>query len=1145
MQVQSVAGTGDNPYTNALVAVKWLGSTLTYGFPTLSQYTGYDPGEETSQNFEVLAPAQQGAVSAALAMVSTFTNLTFTELAGADAGNAELRFGQSDTADIAFGYYPDPSPLGGDAWFNNSKNLFDAPVLGNYAFFSFMHEIGHTLGLGHPHESAQPMPLDRDWIGYTVMSYRSTQGGGLGYFGSYFPQSYMMEDIRALQLMYGANYGYQAGNTTYSFNPANGEMSINGVGQGVPASNRLYRTLWDGGGVDTLDFSNFVGIQAQTIDLRPGVLNTLNIGSHSDFLAMAHLVNSDPRALIESAIGTSGPDTIYGNDAANNLAGGPGNDFLYGYLGNDTLAGNAGADFLYGGDGDDALTGGGDVDRLYGDAGNDLIQAGSDRIIAEGGTGNDTMLGGGSSDELHGQDGADVMHGAGGGDLLSGGAGDDLLFGDAGDDSLFGGDGADTLTGGDGSDTYTIDEYDAVVELPGQGSDRVSVTTSYVLPANVENLDVLGVNTALSLTGNDLDNIIRATSGNDIITGGLGWDSLYGYAGADRFVFTASDALSSSLDRLEDFATGLDRIDLTQIAVTDIAFSVVGDYNRVTVAVSPFNRIYIDVRGAVTLQDIITAAIGQVFTGGPGADMLDGTSGNDTFYGGEGSDRMNGLGGNDAYYVDTQSDIVIEAPGGGTDRLLSSASYALRAGTEVERLEPVTLSGSEPLNFYGNEFAQALFGNSGSNILDGGGGNDTLQGLGGADFLNGGAGADAMYGGAGDDTYYIDDANDRIFEIAGEGSDRVAPGVDYTMPESADVELIEALNYSDTGALNLGGSDTANTVSGNLGANVLRGFGGNDRLFGYAGSDRLDGGTGDDMMAGGTGDDTYYVDSTGDRIFEYSAEGFDRVAAIVSIALPDDAEIELLEAINFASTAPIDLGGSIFNNTIVGSAGANILHGWGGNDTLFGYGGNDFLSGDSGADIMDGGTGDDTIYVDDAADVVIERAGEGTDRVATLISYTLAAGASVEVLDALDMGSGSALALIGNEIGNTITGNAGANVLDGKLGSDTLTGLGGADQFRFSTAPGSGNSDIITDFTPGSDKIALDHAIFTRFNPGTLGAGSFRIGSAAQDGDDFIIYDNATGALSYDADGNGAGAAVQFASLFMQPTLTAADFLIL
>ena len=116
-------------------------------------------------------------------------------------------------------------------------------------------------------------------------------------------------------------------------------------------------------------------------------------------------------------------------------------------------------------------------------------------------------------------------------------------------------------------------------------------------------------------------------------------------------------------------------------------------------------------------------------------------------------------------------------------------------------------------------------------------------------------------------------------------------------------------------------------------------------------------------------------------------------------------------------------------------------------------------------------------------------------------------------------------------------------MIDGGAGVDYLEGRGGADSFAFTTALGGGNVDLIADFASGTDTIALDDAIFAGIGtPGSFDANAFVVGSAALDADDRIIYDQATGLLYYDADGNGAGEAVLFAGVAGLPTLTAADF---
>ena len=346
--------------------------------------------------------------------------------------------------------------------------------------------------------------------------------------------------------------------------------------------------------------------------------------------------------------------------------------------------------------------------------------------------------------------------------------------------------------------------------------------------------------------------------------------------------------------------------------------------------------------------------------------------------------------------------------------------------------------------------------------------------------------------------------------------------------------------------MDLTGSDIANVIYGNNGVNILRGQGGNDTLAGFGGNDFLVGGTGTDLMIGGTGDDTFYVDDASDSINEQAGEGNDRVAASVSYVLSNDAHIELLEAVNLGATNAMDLTGSDSANTITGNDGANVLRGQGGADILNGAGGDDFLVGGTGTDTMAGGTGTDTFYVDDAGDIVVELSGQGNnDRVATSVSYALAANADIERLEAVTLTATNAMDLTGSNSANVILGNDGANVIDGKGGGDALQGFGGADTFAFTTALDGGNFDTVIGFVTGSDKILLENAIFTGLAGGALDANAFRLGSSAQDADDRIVYNSATGQLFYDADGNGATAAVLFATLNGAPALVANDFTII
>jgi serralysin len=237
-------------------------------------------------------------------------------------------------------------------------------------------------------------------------------------------------------------------------------------------------------------------------------------------------------------------------------------------------------------------------------------------------------------------------------------------------------------------------------------------------------------------------------------------------------------------------------------------------------------------------------------------------------------------------------------------------------------------------------------------------------------------------------------------------------------------------------------------------------------------------------------------------------------------------------------------------------------------DSLTGNAGTNFLNGGGGNDVMAGLAGNDTYYVNSAGDLVLETASSGTDVVITSTNYTLGFSQSIEVLRCNTTQRGSALNLTGNNLAQTIIGNASGNqlngldgtdvlvgqsgndTLNGGLGNDKMSGGAGQDIFVFNTAlNATPNIDRITGFFGPDDTIRLENTGALLFNAltttGTLAAAAFRIGTAAADADDRIIYNSANGALFYDADGTGAVAAIRFATMANNPTLAAADFVVI
>jgi len=230
----------------------------------------------------------------------------------------------------------------------------------------------------------------------------------------------------------------------------------------------------------------------------------------------------------------------------------------------------------------------------------------------------------------------------------------------------------------------------------------------------------------------------------------------------------------------------------------------------------------------------------------------------------------------------------------------------------------------------------------------------------------------------------------------------------------------------------------------------------------------------------------------------------------------------------------------IGNDKLVGSNLAEVLLGGAAVDMLVGGGGNDWLDGGADMDTMSGQSGNDTYVVDNEWDQVYEDIDAGTDTVISSVRFVLGPNLENLYLSGVANINGA-----GNASANLIIGNAGNNTLAGGLGNDTLIGGDGRDVFVFDTAPSAANRDTIQNFIVADDTIQLSRAVFSALATGVLATGAFVTGAAALDANDRIIYNSATGALLYDADGSGAGAAVQFATLIgVVGTLSAADFVV-
>ena len=371
------------------------------------------------------------------------------------------------------------------------------------------------------------------------------------------------------------------------------------------------------------------------------------------------------------------------------------------------LTGNASANVITGNAGNDVLNGAGGPDRLIGGAGHDLYYVDNvgDLSIEGPDGGNDTVATtvdyrlGAHIESLSANDiyGTAPLR-------LTGNDLPNYIYGTFGNNVLNGAGGADFMAGYGGHDLYYVDhESDFVYEEADGGVDRVATTVSYVLGANVENLQAndIGGTAPLSLTGNDLANNIYGTQGNNVLNGAGGADFMAGYSGHDFYYVDHEGDFA-----YEDPNGGIDTVG------TLVSFELGANLENLQSA---------DIYGTAALR----------LTGNSLSNNIYATFGDNVLNGAGGADFMVGYGGNDLYYVDHAGDVAYEDANGGIDRVVTAVSYAL--GGNVENLQSNDIGGTAALTLVGNDIANVIWGTNGDNAIYGRGGNDELYGYAGSD----------------------------------------------------------------------------------------------------------------------------------------------------------------------------------------------------------------------------------------------------------------------------------------------------------------------------------------------------------------------------------------------------------------------------
>lgn len=661
--------------------------------------------------------------------------------------------------------------------------------------------------------------------------------------------------------------------------------------------------------------------------------------------------------------------------------------------------------------------------------------------------------------------------------------GNDTLVGlDNESDHLFGKRGNDILIGGDGFFGFDFVHYEESISAV-----KVSLLTNTASGGDGnDTLDgiegIAGSQFNDTLIGNENFNTLIGNKGNDILIGGGGFDTVdYTNAAAKVTVNLALGTASGG--------DGNDTLDGIE--------SIIGsNFNDSLIGGNGYDDSYTlyGGKGADTL--VSGKGLYNSLDGGEGTDTLLGSGeSSDQLIGGLGNDIISGgdgLGIDNVYYWGSPSAVVIN---------LTNGTASGGEGNDI-------LKGIE--NVTGSSYNDTIFGDANNNWMDGSDGNDYLDGKDGYDQLYGNSGNDTLKGGYGDDQLYGGWGDDIL--VGGKGFDWVF------FEESTIVNLNAGVAWSESSI------DTLSEIE------AIHGSFWNDTLIGNAENNQFDGDEGDDWLWGGLGDDNL----NGGKGIDWAS--YSDVYSGVTVNLNSGtatgaAGFDFLQNIE-------NVQGSQYNDTLIGDSNSNTIEGGAGNDAI---------NGGANSDILIGGLGDDNYIVDNIGDIVTEKLNEGTDKVSSSVTYTLPTHVENLTLTGSSsingIGNIGSNVIIGNIAANQLRGGNGSDTLDGKMGNNVLTGGAGNDIFKFTTI---GHTDKITDFNVLDDTVQLENGVFTALTAtGTLAVDLFKVGTQAADNNDFIIYNNGTGELLYDADANGIGAAQTIATVGVGLSMTNLDIVVI